>query len=881
MRETPTYLSFWGKTPRHVDSDTQNALFHPAAFHMLDVAAVAQAWLTANKPNVPGLPTGSDFWPSIVTLIALHDVGKFSRSFQAKQQDLWPPCLGEFKNHPKPSHDTAGFNLLNEEKFDDLLGPLFGLLQPVDRNYLLRAVCGHHGSPPSDCDRQIHSYCTASRAAAADFIADLFALLAPVSLPDMGLEEVTAFSWWLAGFTVLADWIGSAEEWFPYPVPHTSIAEYWTVAQERALKAVKAAGLNVIRANTLSPLPCLLGGNTPTPAQAYIERIDLGAPNAPALVIIEDQTGSGKTEAALILAHRLMAEKQAHGIFIALPTMATANALHDRLSEQYRSLFDPTTKPSLVLAHGKRKLVERFAEALRHGEELAQRPHDYADETASAQCAAWIGKDRRRSFLADVGVGTIDQALHGVLPTRHAPLRLFGLSQRVLIIDEAHAYDAYMQEELFQLVEFQARLGGSTIILSATLPLSNRQKLVVRFSKAKQLTAPICRSLAYPLITSVTSDGLVEHKVAPRDKVAREIQVRRLADSDAAIAIIQAVATKNAAVGWIRNTVNDAIAAQTALAERGVEADLFHARFAIGDRLEIETQVQNKIGKSSTPDERAYVVVGTQVMEQSLDIDFDVLVTDLAPIDLILQRAGRLWRHQRDNRPVAPASLYVISPDPIEAPPADWLKDQRGTSFVYEDHSILWRSAEALFAAPVLRLPGDVRRLVEVVYGEGANVPDGLQTRADIAQGKDDAARAIGRQVLLKWDDGYSQSGGAWVSDERAHTRLSEPSLTYRLAFWVNGSIQPCCTDDDPTKAWVLSEISIPVRLVSSLPAESGARASALSQLRAGWNRWEQEIGVLLLEPDETGGHGSVMDRQGKPQAVHYSREKGLEYLKS
>ncbi|OYV37141.1 MAG: hypothetical protein B7Z80_13680 [Rhodospirillales bacterium 20-64-7] len=847
---------------------------------MLDVAAVAQAWLVTNKPNIPGLPAGEGFWPSVVSLIALHDIGKFSRSFQAKREDLWPSCLGEFKNHLKPSHDTAGFNLLNESPFADMLEPLFGPMLPVDRDYLLRAVCGHHGSPPLDDDQHSHSYCSVSRAAAKDFIKDLFELLSPVALPNMTLEEVTAFSWWLAGFTVLADWIGSAEDWFPYPVTQTSLAEYWPVAQRRALKAVREAGLNVIEANALSPLSSLLGDNPPTPAQAYVESIYLGAASAPALVIIEDQTGSGKTEAALILAHRLMAEKRAHGIFIALPTMATANALHGRLSLQYRALFAADTQPSLVLAHGKSKLNERFSEALRRGEDLAQKPDDYADETASAQCAAWIGKDRRRSFLADVGVGTIDQALHGVLPTRHAPLRMFGLSQRVLIIDEAHAYDAYMQEELFQLVEFQARLGGSTIILSATLPLKDRQKLVSRFSKASQRTTLPCQSLAYPLITSVTSDGITEHPVAPRENLSREIYIHRVSDTASAIEIIQSAAAKNAAVGWIRNTVNDAIAAQTALAERGVRADLFHARFAIGDRLDIEARVQQKIGKSSVPRERAYVVVGTQVMEQSLDIDFDVLITDLAPIDLMLQRAGRLWRHQRDHRPVESACLYVLSPEPVAAPPVDWLKDQRGTGFVYEDHGILWRSAEVLFTAPILHLPGDVRRLVELVYGtEAKQVPDNLQKRADIAESKKAAARAMGRQALLKWDEGYSQSGGAWASEEHIPTRLSEPSFTYRLAFWEHGAIQPCCADSDPMRAWALSETSIPVRLVTSLPPETGARAAALSRLRAGWNRWEQEIGVLLLEPDETGWRGSVVDRQGKPQAVHYSRERGLEYL--
>lgn len=877
--QTKPYLQFWGKAARAEDEGSHSDQWHPAAFHMLDVAAVAQAWLAANKPIIPGLPPISEAtWPALVTLVALHDIGKFSRSFQAILEKRWPAELGRYTKHHEPRHDTAGFCLLDEPTFYRLLTPVIGALPRTDVPFLLRAICGHHGSPPCE-EMPSHSFCAASKAAAEMFITDLLALLQPAALPNMTEDEVTALSWWLAGLTVLADWIGSADAWFPYPVAAHSLADYWPEACQRAQNAVAQAGVSGIAACAALPLTELLGANPPTNLQQSIEHLPLGAARSSVCVIIEDQTGSGKTEAALLVAHRIMAEKGAQGLFIALPTMATANALHDRLDRCYQSLFAAGATPSLVLAQGKRHLNDRFAAALKRGVAAPNAAEANADETASAQCAAWIGADRRRSFLADCGVGTIDQALHAVLPTRHAPLRLFGLSQRVLIIDEAHAYDAYMQQELLRLIAFQTRQGGSIVILSATLAQTDRQNLVNAFNQAQgQKVARLVHN-EYPLITTVTAEGVSESAVAPRAALARNMQVTRLADIADGISIVHAAAQRRAAVGWIRNTVDDAVAAYTMLVQKGICATLFHARFAMGDRLAIEEAVQARFGKDSKPDQRAHVVVGTQVMEQSLDLDFDVMISDLAPIDLLLQRAGRLWRHQRGSRPEDAPRLYVISPEPLPEPPNDWLKDYRGTRLVYQNHGVLWRSAKALFAHPTIKLPGDVRSLIEAVYAADAPIPDGLAAQSDNATGREATARTVAGQNLLTWEDGYAQSNGPWASDIRTPTRLSDPSYTYRLGLWENGVITPCCPHRDTAKSWAMSEITLPARRAKGVPIERGTRAEALGRLRAGWNRWEQEIPVLILEQDSPDWRGAVLaNAEGQIQHVRYSRDAGLVY---
>lgn len=845
---------------------------------MLDVAAVAQAWMAANRPQIPGLMhIGNSVWPALVALVAVHDIGKFSRPFQAKLEERWPSVLGRYARHNEPRHDTAGFCLLSEQPFKQLLAPVLGTLHVTDGPVLLRAVCGHHGTPPRE-EMPSHSFCTVSRAAAEMFITDIFTLLNPTPLPEMAEDDVTALSWWLAGLTVLADWIGSSEVWFPYPAAAETLADYWPVAREQAQRAIIEAGVKGIPANATSPAAAILGLHPPTPVQHFVSAMDLGGTDSPALVIIEDQTGSGKTESALLLAHRLMKEKGAQGLFVALPTMATANALHERLGHYYTALFASEVVPSLVLAHGKRQLNDRFAEALKRGRLTPAHAETDADETASAQCAAWIGVDRRRSFLADCGVGTIDQALHGVLPTRHAPLRLFGLSRRVLIIDEAHAYDAYMQQELFRLVEFQARQGGSTIILSATLAHTDRQHLVTVFNKARGRQSALCTRNEYPLVTAITTVGLSEYEVAPRPGLARQLKVHRLPDADAAVGIVITAAQHGAAVGWIRNTVDDAVAAYQALVGQGVSATLFHARFAMGDRLAIEKSVEMRFGKGSQLAERAHVVVGTQVMEQSLDLDFDVMISDLAPVDLLLQRAGRLWRHERGARPEIEPCLYIISPVPLTEPSADWLKNYRGTGLVYQNHGVLWRSAKAIFEHPVVCLPADVRGLVEAVYAADAPVPDGLAAKSGTAIGREAAARAVAGQNLLNWRDGYAQGSGAWMSDVRTPTRLSDPSYVFRLGLFENGGITPCCIHKNAQKSWAMSEISLPARRAQGVPAEHGVRAAAVAELRAGWSRWEQEIPVLLLEADGIGWRGVLSKANDAGQDIRYSRDRGLVY---
>ena len=588
-----------------------------------------------------------------------------------------------------------------------------------ERKILFRALAGHHGRPPDEGERPSfgpHDVCTACVAAAQTHIQAMFPLLQPTALPLRPKNQLIKLGVGLAGLFVLADWIGSAESWFPYAAPivdDQTFEHYWNLSREAAKRAINDAGVLPSTTKPFAGMSQLFPSiSSPSPVQAFAETAEL--PNGPVLIIIEDVTGSGKTEAALTFAHRMMADSRANGLYIALPTEATANAMYMRLGETFRRLFTDDAFPSLVLAHGRRALHKGFQDsvvsaAARADARNGTRDRDDSERPSSAECAEWISDDRRKAFLADVGAGTIDQALFAVLPVRHQSLRLWGLADRVLIVDEAHAYDAYMERELEALLEFHAALGVSTIILSATLPKATRQKLATAYSNGVVTEARSQVDLKadeYPLVTIVGSQNAAEKPLPIREGLARFVSATRVGDIDSALSSVISASKAGACVAFVRNSVDGAIDAWHRLQVEGVNCLLFHARFAMSDRQRIEAEVMRLFGRNRGSAANGAVLVATQVIEQSLDLDFDFMVTDLAPIDLMIQRAGRLWRHARGPRPVSGPELVVLSDQPVDNPDKNWAsRVLGGGARVYRDHALLWRSARALFGAGGIKTP--------------------------------------------------------------------------------------------------------------------------------------------------------------------------------
>lgn len=910
----PSHLQWWGKAQ---PEDSASAPFHPIAYHSLDVAAVVRETLRVRAGAIRRatrlLGVNEDEALALCTaLAALHDLGKFGNAFQVKAPELVPALLraiGIDKVGPSP-HTRDGLLLWDRLLAQRVSQQIWHAGDERALAALMPGVFGHHGSPARMHEGVWQSFFAAPGAdAAAACAIDLLATVHPLPLraPIPRDRQLRRFSWWFSGILSVCDWVGSAQRWFRYEAPRYSLPEYWEVARERAVRAVREAGLHPPSVATRRSFQELTGKESPTPLQEWAASVEL--PEGQLLFVIEDATGAGKTEAAQVLVHRLLAAGRAGGAYWAMPTQATANAMYKRQARAVGSLYDHQAdhRPSLVLAHAQAALHPAFTASVLGGlgdpNRQSGEPSDDPDDTSSsAWCAAWLADDRRAAFLADVGVGTIDQALLGTLPSRFNCIRLAGLAEKVLVVDEAHAYDAFTSEELRHLLRFQAALGGHAIVLSATLDYRRRQEIRALWA----VDAPVRRRslfqsddahlaatrsadparVPYPLATVVASDGRTdaEHSLAAAPWSKRRLPVRLACSADEVVELIENAARAGAAVAWIRNTVSSCIESARLLRERGVSCEAFHARFAQGDRQEREADIMTRFGEKSTPAERAgRVVVATQVIEQSLDIDFDVMVSDLAPIDLLVQRSGRLWRHRDRNarRPTfVREELVVLSPDPSEPVDGNWEESLLpGTRYVYRDAGVLWRTARTIEREREFDVPSRCRALIEAVYGS-EECPASLSDRADKSAGAEKANAAVANYVALEVDDGYHGGSRQWMDDLRAPTRLGDAQTTLRLARRnADGSLAPWWGEADTEwKRWLLSEVRVYARSLrgASIPLERDR--AAVERLKRDWNRFEQDRVVVVLEllPGEEGKWEGRLRIEEDMLRVGYSAAEGL-----
>ncbi|MGB0127986.1 MAG: CRISPR-associated endonuclease Cas3'', partial [Rhodocyclaceae bacterium] len=495
--DAPNYFRYWGKAK----PEGGNGLpYHLLPYHSLDVAAAGMCLmqLPAFGPGDLAQATGLSehrLQRLQTFFLALHDLGKFARGFQNLVPDMAPtlvPAMPRFAYGTDVRHDTLGWLAWKACAAAALADSPLPESQHGAWEQWYLAGTGHHGEPPRQMlknqpitalgNTYFHQDDLSS---AADFCRAAATLLLPEGLPapDSALKkQIKAYSWRLAGLTVLADWIGSNQDLFPYLTEPIPLQTYWRDhAVPRAEQAVAALGLGSARARPFAGPNHLFDYlQEPTPLQTFAAGTPLGA--GPQLFILEDVTGAGKTEAALILAHRLMANGQGRGLYFGLPSMATSNQMYRRVGQVFRRFFDESPRPNLVLAHGARHLVEDFSASILPPSP-AERDYSPVEPSAAGSCSAWLADTNKKALLAEVGVGTIDQALLSIMPARHQSLRLLGLGGKVLILDEIHAFDAYTGRLLEILLEAHARQGGSAILLSATLPAEMREQLVGSFQR--------------------------------------------------------------------------------------------------------------------------------------------------------------------------------------------------------------------------------------------------------------------------------------------------------------------------------------------------------------------------------------------------------------
>jgi CRISPR-associated endonuclease/helicase Cas3 len=890
MPSRSDFHRYWGKARQ--DAEAGSAPCHLLPYHCLDVAAVGRQLLGNDPVLTRRLAKALDMEPDtfqgfFVFALALHDLGKFARSFQGLARiegcDLVPDTGKTYTR----KHDLLGAALWQEDLLGHFAEPrCAGGTMDMDTedalDLWLGCFFGHHGKPalaggtPLEADFE-----EADRAAALNFTQAAEELLSP-RWPHEHLrdaqwceQQLAPVTWQLAGLAILCDWLGSNADFFPYRAEPISLTEYWEAnALPGAQKALRSAGLLNRPITTNFPGFTQSFGFAPTPLQDWAENVPLAA--GPQLFLLEDITGSGKTESALTLAHRLLAEGHGSGLYFGLPTMATSNAMYQRLGTHYRQLYSEESHPSLVLAHGARHLSETFTASV-VPEPNADQPYSRDDQTAGAECRAWLADSRKKALLAEVGVGTIDQALLGVLPRKHQALRLLGLADKVLVVDEVHAYDLYTDTLLHTLLEEHARQGGSAILLSATIPHHQRQELADAWQKGRACESVTLGGEGFPLATQIHDQGRREEALAARPASRKDLPVRLVHDSDEALERVLTAAREGRCACWIRNTVDDAITAYRSVCERlddPEQALVFHARFTMADRQRIEEEALTRFGKDSTSETRwGRILIATQVVEQSLDLDFDVLVSDLAPIELLIQRAGRLHRHPRDasgnllrgegtddKRP--DPELQVLSPEWSDEPGPHWVRHLLpGTNAVYPDPALLWRTCKILREEGGIQLPERARVLLEGVYGEEAALPDGLAEAHFDNWAGERVAQSNARFNALDLARGYSRNANGWDDDQEIGTRLSnERTIPVVLVRAEGGRLRPRHEDHD--HPWAMSTLNLRESLANRLPGlpegfqqEAEALRQAHPQLR--YSRFwlpEAETNSQAIYGPELGG---------------------------
>jgi len=901
---TAPYFSYWGKA-------SKDGGYHLLAYHGLDVAAAAFCLLN----HRPGLrfrlakaldvsETALVHW--IRFFFSLHDIGKFAEAFQGLIPDLFFCLRGKTaKKAYIQRHDSLGYVFwkaaLRLPEWKTLPGGLTSSPKGVLDDWI-QAVTGHHGQPPKlkDGIRRMDPamfFSPEDEQASVAFIldaADLFlgGLDADVETDFAGATSFRPASWPLAGLAVVCDWIGSNADFFPYLEEPLPLDRYWTEhALPNADKAVAASGLTPPRKMVYSGLPHLFEHiKTPTPLQSFCHRQEM--PSCPQMWILEDVTGSGKTEAALTLVHRLMGRNQGDGFFVGLPTMATANAMYERMGRAYRRLYEPAEHPSLVLAHGARHLSTLFRQSILPHEDREQR-YARCDASGLAECSAWLADHRKKALLADVGVGTVDQAMLGVLPVRHQSMRLLGMADKVLVIDEVHAYDAYMNGLLRNLIRFHAGFGGSVVLLSATLPEEMRAQFVSAFQEVfGDPDPPDLSTDPYPLVTHVTADRADEYPLPAAG--IRETAVRIIDDEEAAFQVVGQAVAAGQCVCWIRNTVVDAREAHQRLREAddipSTDVLLFHSQYALADRLTVEADVLSRFGPDGGPENRrGKILIATQVVEQSLDLDFDVLVSDLAPVDLLIQRAGRQHRHVRDaegRRKARPGAMddrpapvfYVLSPPPVDDPPDNWHRTMfPRAGAVYPHAGRLWLTARMLARLGRIRMPDDARPLIEGVYGASAEpLPEGLEDASFRAEGEAMGKGDMARFNALNYAGGYSRKRNPiWDEDMRVPTRLGEETATLYLARMDNGGLRPWA---DGVFPWDMSSLRVYISRLSEVsPPTSKETAMRLERLKEEEKALSPESLVAILKPFGGGIWGAEgLDGRRRPVEIRYAKESGL-----
>lgn len=848
---TPTTALFWAKTGNNHSPTHGLSLVQ----HMLDAGSVAarlwDTWLA------PGLQrrfsehlhlSMEDTRALVCWLAATHDMGKATPEFtcqydrqenneyfsayrkrirQAKfdlPHDLTVPDKSGVHPHNKYSQSIL-IHLLTDNKNVEGM--------PREVAVTLASISGaHHGIPAgyfsNSLERnilileQLSPQWHAVWQELYDITVERFgATSALQQLAEHGHPIPVAVQFCITGFVIMSDWIASNPDFFP-------MGTFGSAEQEqRARIGWQALGLEqrwtaALDTNPDTPAADLyasrFGWNNPTlrPMQEVVVEAARSMQSG-GMMCIEAPMGQGKTEAGLIAAEFLAQATGRTGVAFAAPTQATSNALFDRVVEwvKYQTADvaqehgGPIEPHSMFLGHSKNRFNKSY-EALSEADIFDESPTPGRENNrkmlrpgTSLARHSWLS-GTKKGLLSSFVVCTIDQVLMTALQARHVMLRYLGLASKVVIIDEVHAYDAYMSKYLSTALYWLGQMNAPVILMSATLPADIRTHLMVRYaeglkvrtdssspqtkqnlSSRERYAARQARTqsntildLDYPVIHTLTAEdnGTPKKWKVEQPAEQTEIGLKLIDDSpESVLNILEPLANDHGCAAVICNTVGRAQEMHAFLSERFGEEHviLTHSRFTATHRAEQEELLVSKLGKkahyseadgedSSRP--HRLIVVGTQVIEQSLDLDFDVMITDFAPVDLVLQRMGRLHRHDsRSSSERTPAYrkpvCYVRGVETFGS--YDAAPDfPYGSKAVYEPKILFSSYAQLLphFDGEPIRIPADISPLVQKSY-----------------------QKSMSDEIPKSWADGYMSAEQEYLQNQKsAITRASNYLLRVR-----------------------------------------------------------------------------------------------------
>lgn len=723
---------FWGK------KTDENGRYQwlPLCQHLEDTYQVAgrlwELWLTPGqkKSIIRSMTPASEeiAKSTFLFLAATHDIGKATIAFQVKPGRS---TSTDFDNQLIDALECYGFAGLATAPLADISASphaLAGqfLLQEFGVNEEIASIVGgHHGKPvdteedlndqkgyPSNyyqiqnSNHPVHQLWRNHQRAFFERALEIAGFDDVDELPHITQPGQVI----LSGALIMADWISSNENYFPLIDWENPVEINQEDRRENGwekwekTEPIQFKDINCLEQFYEEERFKFGPRNFQIEFAEIIEECD-----EPGIFVLEAPMGLGKTEAALVGAEQLAYKTERSGLFFALPTQATSDSMFSRVEDWLERVTNQYgTKSSIQLMHGKAALNDKFAS-------LASQVNP-VDQEDGVQVNQWFS-GRKKSILDDYVVGTIDQFLLVALKQKHLALRHLGFSKKVVVIDEAHANDTYMNVYMKRALEWMGAHDVPVIILSATLPKQTRERLVFSYLQGKGLRPNDIEFPEsgfavdnYPLVTYTDGNKVIQYSDFKPDKEAvKTIQIRRM-EEDHIWQQLDSWMDGEGVIGIIVNTVMRAQEFAQNCAERYGEdyVEVLHSSFIATGRKKKEQDLLDSIGKNSKRPKRK-IIIGTQVIEQSLDIDFDVMISDLAPMDLLIQRVGRLHRHEitRPDQHVEPV-LYVMGC-------SDEYKFEGGSAAIYGDYLLI---RTQYYLPDKLITPDDISPLVQKVYGD-------------------------------------------------------------------------------------------------------------------------------------------------------------------